>query len=391
MQSWRIDNRELEYVSELLKSGFPGHQERSFTADLEKLFAEKFNSKFAISFTNGTATLHAALAAAGIGSGDEVIVPPLTMSSTSLAVLQAGAVPVYADVDPDTFVMSADTLEKVITQRTKAIMPVALYGLPPELDKIMEIARRHNLIVIEDDAQCFGGKLNGKLAGTFGDMASFSFQNSKHITCGEGGMVITSDRTLAEKLRRFSSLGYSCVGAVPGQSKIDKKLIVRYDFVRHVEMGFNYRLNEISAAVALAQLEKLDYFVQWRIRCAEAFAEVIKDVPFLQAQKVHDNVVNSYWAFAVKLTDDRIDWQEFYDKFCEFGGDGFYGAWCLSYDEPFFEKIIPVEHKNCPVADALQPRLIQFKTNYGNEEKIARECKALSDTINYFRRQLNED
>lgn len=388
MQSWRIDNRELEYVSELLKGGFPGRQNRSFTADLEKLFAEKFESKYAISFTNGTATLHAALAAAGIGPADEVIVPPLTMSSTSLAVLQAGAVPVYADIDPDTFVMAADTLEKVITPRTKAIMPVALYGLPPELDKIMDIARKHGLVVIEDDAQCFCGRVNGKLAGTFGDMASFSFQNSKHITCGEGGMVITNNRDLAEKLRRFSSLGYSCVGAVPGESKIDKKLLVRYDFIRHVQMGFNYRLNEISAAVALAQLEKLDCFVNWRIRCAEVFAETIKGVPFLQAQKVHENMINSYWAFAVKLTDDRIDWQEFYDKFCSFGGDGFYGAWRLSYDEPFFSGIIPAEHKICPNADMIQPRLMQFKTNYGNEEDIAREAEALKNTIEYFRRKL---
>ena len=388
MQSWRIDHRELEYVAELLKSGFPGRQSRSFTADLEKLFAEKFGRKYAISFTNGTATLHASLAAAGVGEGDEVIVPPLTMSSTSLAVLQAGATPVYADIDPDTFVMSADTLEKVITPRTKAIMPVALYGLPPELDKIMEIARKHHLFVIEDDAQCFGGRIDGKLAGSFGDMASFSFQNSKHMTCGEGGMVVTDDLALAEYLRRFSSLGYGCVGAVPGQSKIDKKLIVRYDFVRHVQMGFNYRLNEISAAVALAQLEKLDFFIRWRMRCAGAFAEVLKGVPFLKAQKVPAHMVNSYWAFAVKLTDDRIDWQEFYDKFCGFGGEGFYGAWRLSYDEPFLAKIIPAEHRLCPNADAVQPRLMQFKTNYGSEEAVAHECRALNDTVEYFRRKL---
>ncbi|MBO5722238.1 MAG: DegT/DnrJ/EryC1/StrS family aminotransferase, partial [Lentisphaeria bacterium] len=168
----------------------------------------------------------------------------------------------------------------------------------------------------------------------------------------------------------------------------DKKLLVRYDFIRHVQMGFNYRLNEISAAVALAQLEKLDCFVNWRIRCAEVFAETIKGVPFLQAQKVHENMINSYWAFAVKLTDDRIDWQEFYDKFCEFGGDGFYGAWRLSYDEPFFSGIIPAEHKICPNADMIQPRLMQFKTNYGNEEDIAREAEALKNTIEYFRRKL---
>lgn len=388
MQSWRIDDKEFEYVNELLKSGFPGRQTRSFTAELEALFAKKFNSRYAISFVNGTATLHAALYAAGVGEGDEVIVPPLTMSSTSLAVLHAGAVPVYADIDPETFLISSAAVEKAITPRTKAIMPVALYGLPPELDKIMEIARKHNLKVIEDDAQCFGGKLNGKLAGTWGDMASFSFQNSKHITCGEGGMVITDSRELAEKLRRFSSLGYSCVGAVPGESKIDKKLIVNPAFVRHTEYGFNYRLNELSSAVALAQLEKLDFFVQWRQRCAAGFAAAVKNAPFLQPQKTPENCENSFWAYTMLLTDDRISWQEFYDKFCEFGGDGYYGAWRLSYQEPFFAEIIPAENRQCPTAEKIQPRLIQLKTNYGSDEEIARECTALTKTINFFREKL---
>ncbi len=384
MQSWRIDHRELDYVTQLLRGGFPGHQDRNFTADLEALFAKTFHRKFAISFVNGTATLHASLCAAGVKAGDEVIVPPLTMSSTSLAVLQAGATPVYADIDPDTFQISAPAIEKAITPRTKAIMPVALYGLPPDLETIMDIAKKHHLAVVEDDAECYGGKVHGKLAGEFGDMASFSFQNSKHITCGEGGMVVTDDEELATRLRRFSSLGYSCVGAVPGASKIDKKMIARPDFIRHVEFGFNYRLNELSAAVALAQLEKLDMFIQWRQRCAAAFDKVIEGVPFLKAQKTPDGYVNSYWAYTVALDTERVDWREFYTKFCDFGGEGFYGAWRLAYDEPLFADIIPPEHRVCPVADSIQPRLMQFKTNYGDDASIARECEALKKTVDAF-------
>ena len=201
-------------------------------------------------------------------------------------------------------------------------------------------------------------------------------------------MVVTNDRELAIKLRRFSSLGYSCVGAVPGESKIDKKLIVNPEFIRHVEYGFNYRLNEISSAVALAQLEKLDTFVYYRQLCGRKFAEAIKDFPFLAAQKTPENYEHSYWAFVIRLADDRIKWTDFYEKFCELGGDGFYGAWRLSYQEPFFEKLIPAENRQCPVAEATQKRLIQLKTNYGDEAFIDKQAEILRKTAEFFAAQL---
>jgi perosamine synthetase len=167
-----------------------------------------------------------------------VIVPPLTMSSTSFAVLQAQARPVFADVDPETFLLDPKSVREKITSRTKAIMPVSLYGLSPDMDSLMAIAREHNLVVIEDDAQCFLGTYKNRLVGTLGHMASFSFQNSKHMTCGEGGMVITSNPKYAEELRRFSSLGYCLVSAGPGKSKIDKKTICASEFQTAGESGF---------------------------------------------------------------------------------------------------------------------------------------------------------
>ena len=272
IQSWRVSLKEHEYLRNVLESGFPGSSSVNFTGKLEKLFAEKFESKYAISFANGTATLHAALAAAGVGPGDEVIAPPLTMSSTSFAILHCGAAPVYADIDPETFLISAKSIEARVTPRTKAIMPVALYGLPPDMDAINAIAQKHKLAVIEDDAQCFLGKYKGRTAGALGDMASFSFQNSKHITCGEGGMVTTSDPDLAAFIRRFSSLGYGNVSAEPGKSKINKSDIVKPDFARHVALGYNYRLSELCSAFTLAQLERLEMFVEWRKKCAAGFS-----------------------------------------------------------------------------------------------------------------------
>ena len=305
-QSWRISGKEYEYLKAVLDSGFPGGSTINFTAKLEQLFAEKFESKYAISFTNGTATLHAALAAAGVGAGDEVIVPPLTMASTSFAVLHCGASPVFADIDPATFLISAESVKACVTPKTKAILPVALYGLTPDMDAINAIARKHKLVVIEDDAQCFLGKYKGKVAGTLGDIASFSFQNSKHITCGEGGMVTTSNPEYAEFIRKFSSLGYGNVSAEPGKSKINKSDIVKPDFTRHVCPGYNYRMSELCSAFAFAQLERLEMFVTWREKCAAGFAGAIKGVSWLTPQQTPPECENSYWAYTVKLDAPEI-------------------------------------------------------------------------------------
>ena len=257
-RSWRIGDREFEYVRELLDSGFPGTAKVSFLARLEAAFADKFDCRYAISHANGTATLHSALAAVGVAPGDEVIVPPLTMASTSLAVLHQGAVPVFADIDPNTFLIDPKSIAERITPRTRAIITVALYGLSPDMDPIMELARRHGIAVIEDDAQCFLGRYKGRMVGSIGDLASFSFQNSKHMACGEGGMVTTNHMEYADRVARFASLGYGLVSAGAGKSKIDKRAIRRPSFKRHVSLGFNYRMSELCAAVSLAQLERLD-------------------------------------------------------------------------------------------------------------------------------------
>ena len=383
-KSWRVNEKEYEYLKAVLDNGFPGGSAVNFTAKLEKLFAERFGVKYAITFTNGTATLHAALAAVGVGPGDEVIVPPLTMSATTMAVLFTGATPVYADIDPETFEISPAAIRKCLSPKTKAIIPVSLYGLAPDFDAINAIAAEHHLHVIEDDAQCFLGKYKGKLVGTLGEIASFSFQNSKHMTCGEGGIVVTSDPEYATFIRRFTSLGYGAVSAEPGKSKINKDDIVRPDYTRHVSLGYNYRMSELCAAFAFAQLEKLDYFVDWRKKCAAAYAEAIGKTSWLRPQRTPSECVNSYWAYTVKLATAEVKWGEFYDQFKKFGGEGFYGAWRLTYTEPYFKTIIPAEHCQCPAAEATQPYLMQFKTNYGTDADLARQAEALARTIRHF-------
>ncbi len=391
----RISEKERQYVEEVLSMNFRTSANSKMTRRLEEAFAEKFDSKYAIAFCNGTATLHVALEAVGVGLGDEVIVPPLTMSSTTYGVLHANATPVFADVDPETFVISAESIEKCITPRTKAIVVVSLFGLAPDFDAISAIAKKHNLAVIEDDAQCFLGKYKGKTVGTLGDIASFSFQSSKHITCGEGGMLITQSQELADKIRRYSCLGYANVSSSKG--KITKTDIQDPNYCRHASLGWNYRLSDVCSAVALGQVERLEELVALRQKSAAYFAEAVKDATFLTPQKTGEDYENAYWAFVTKINDDSIGWHTFRNKYMELGGDGIYAAWKLTYQEPMFREMTLLRRETllnegvnyndgiCPVAEHLQPRLLQFKTNYFDMDEAEKQAEILKKTIQYFK------
>jgi perosamine synthetase len=395
----RIFGNELKYVKEVLEAEFRSSYGSVMMKRFEQAFSQRFGVKYSISQVNGTTTMHSVLEAIGIGPGDEVIVPPLTMASTTFAVLQANATPVFADVDPDTFQIDSDSIEKNITNKTKAIITVALYGLSPDMDKIMAIAKKHNIFVLEDNAECLLGEYKGKLVGTLGHAASFSFQSSKHLTSGEGGVVTTNDDTLAENVRKASSLGYAGVSATKG--KITKKDIQDPDYNRHVSMGWNYRMPELCAAVALAQLENMDMLVNQRITSAKNFDDVIKTnkCDWLVPQKTGKDYKNSYWTYVVRLDHPKVTWHNFRDKFLELGGDGIYAAWQLTYLEPMFqklnllgrEKFISEENKEkykkgcCPNAEILQPKLLQFKTNYWDIKEAKHQAEVLSKTIKYFK------
>lgn len=396
----RIGENETKYVMEVLETQFRTSTSSLMTKRLENAFAEKFGVKYAIAHINGTATLHTALLAAGIGPGDEVIVPPLTMSSTAFAVLHANAVPIFADVDPNTFTINPDDILKKITEHSRAIIPVALYGLSPDMDKIMAIANKYDLIVIEDAAQCFLGYYKGRIVGSLAHIASFSFQSSKQITSGEGGMIITNDEGLANRIRRFNSLGYAGVSANKG--KITKKDIQDPKYERHVSLGFNYRPSELCSAVALAQVERLEELVQQRIEVANLYTQAVGSCEWLKPQKVSKDYKHSYWAYVLKLDSNKVDWYQFRKKYMDLGGDGIYAAWQLSYLEPvfckhaFYPKNCPVKCPHyigklqkyklglCPTAESIQPKLLQFKTNYVDMGIAKKKADALAKTINYF-------
>ena len=389
----RITDKEREYVMQVLDSQFRTSAGSLMTKTLEEKFAEAFQSRFAISFINGTATMHAALAAAGVGPGDEVIVPPLTMASTSFVVLHSGAVPVFADIDPQTWNIDPRSIEERVTPRTKAIIPVAIYGLSPDLDPIMDIAARHNLFVLEDDAECFLGYYKGRIVGSIGHASSFSFQSSKHMTSGEGGMIVTNDPELADGIRRFGSLGYASVGAAAGAGKITKDVIQDPKYERHVSVGWNYRMPELCAAVALGQLERLQELVDMRIQAAGFFAEAVGGCQWLAPQAVPEGYVHSYWTYVLKLDTDGVDfdWYDFRRKYLELGGDGIYGAWQLTHLEPVFKDQSYGADQGqaygpglCPVAESIQPKLLQLKTNYMDLDVAQAKAEALKRTIQHF-------
>ena len=385
----RISPLEIGYVMEVLNGQFRNSKSGSMVRRFEERFAEVFGVKYAIAQVNGTATLHSALAAVGVGPGDEVIVPPLTMMSTSFAVLQCGAVPIFADVDPATFTLDPASVATKTSLRTKAIMPVALYGLSADVDALISVAQPVHAAVIEDTAQCFLGTCRGRIAGTIGDLGSYSFQRSKHITAGEGGMLVTSDEGLARGARRFGSLGYASVGAGSRQAKVLREVIQDPSYERHLSVGWNYGMSEPCAAIALAQTERLQEFVALRCAAAELFAEAHRGCSWLIPQAVPTGYKHSWWAYAMKIENDSaFSWYAFRDKFRELGGDNVYGAWQLSYLEPVLRGTTIgtacYETGLCPVAEALQPRLVQFKTNYLDRSVAERQAEALSKTIAFF-------
>ena len=390
----RLFGNESRYVQEVLSQEFRTSSGATMMKRLEAEFAERFNSKYAISFINGTATMHAALEAMGVGIGDEVIVPPLTMSATSFAVLQTGATPVFADVNDETFQIDPASIELNITDNTKAIITVGLYGLSPDMDPICSLAEKHKLYIIEDNAECFLGYYKGKIAGKSGHCASYSFQSSKHLSSGEGGMIITDDLELANRIRQIQSLGYAGVSAE--KSKITKKDIQDPSYDRHVTMGWNYRMPELCCAVALAQVENILPLVSRRQQVAEIFENKTRDFhEWFTPQHTPENCKNSYWTWVCKLDTSKISWHLFTDTFYSNGGDGVYGAWKLTHLEPMFvnmnllgrERFISDENKAkykmgcCPKAEDLQPRLLQFKTNYWDIDDAHEQAEILVKTL----------
>ena len=290
-----IDDADIEAVVKVLKSDYL--TTGPAVAAFEKKVADYVGAKYAVAVSNGTAALHVACLAAGIGAGDEVVTTPITFAASANCVLYCGGTPVFADIDPDTYNISPVELERKITSRTKAIIPVHYTGQPCDMDAILEIAHKHDLLVIEDGAHALGASYKGKKIGSIADMTCFSFHPVKPVTTGEGGMIVTDNEELYRKLVLYRSHGITRDNDMMQQyedqlrQSSDPALQEAADMLRgdvmdpggwyyqQLELGYNYRITDIACALGASQMDKLDCFLERRRQIAGKYDEAFADIP----------------------------------------------------------------------------------------------------------------
>lgn len=283
---------ELDALAEVIRSGRLNRTvaPHGATARLEAEFGRWLGAAHVIASTSGTAALHLAVAAIDPEPGDEVIVPPITDFGSVIPILMQNAVPVFADVDPVTYCLDPRSVEQNITARTRAIIAVHLFGQPADLGGLLDVARRHGVPLIEDCAQAYGTTYKGQMVGTFGEIACFSLQQSKHITCGDGGLTVTANPDWARRMRLFSDKGWPREG----------------ELRTHLHLGVNYRMTELQAAVALAQLAKLDSVIARRQSAGKLLTRLLDGLPGVEIPPLPERSESSFWLFPIKVNPDVL-------------------------------------------------------------------------------------
>ncbi len=369
-----------QQVRDFIADVFKRNDEYSLTQEFEEKFCEKFGVDYSVAINSATSGLHAALAAAGVGPGDEVIQPSVTVIMDAYATLYLGATPVFVDINPETWNIDVNEIEKSITEKTKAIIVVSLYGLPVDIDPIMDLARKHNITVIDDSAETVLSDYKGKYSGTCADIGVFSFEKTKHITSGsEGGMVVTNSKELAEKVRKFGGIGYKNLTATAGRTSLASSVFQNPNYERFDSMGYNYRMNLVTAACGLANFEILDQLIDRRKEIGSMFLEAVDGCSWIKTQKVEDYCEHSYYTFAFLYEHTEVSWEQFYNTYIEMGGDGFYACWKNPYLEPSLKSKFSTV--SCPIAEEYQKKLMCFKTNYRDLGLAQRKVNVLKNLI----------
>ena len=317
-----LNGNEKKYLCECIDTGWIS-SEGPFVKKFEQKMSASVNRKYGIAVSNGTAAVEVACQALGITKDDEVIMPTFTIISCAMAVTKLGAVPVLIDSDINNWNMIVDDIEAKITEKTKAIMIVHLYGLPINVDKVLKLAKKYNLKVIEDAAEMHGQTYNGKPCGSFGDISTFSFYPNKHVTTGEGGMVVTDDEILAERCRTLRNLCF--------------RKDIRYV---HDEISDNYRFTNLQAAVGLAQLERLDEFVQIKRDMGKFYTEKLQGVRGIQLPIEKTSYAdNIYWVYGIVLKNEvEIDNREIQKLLANEGIGTRTFFWCI-HEQPVYKKM----------------------------------------------------
>jgi perosamine synthetase len=360
-----LNGNEKKYLIECIDTGWIS-SEGPFVKQLEQAFAARVGRKYGITVSNGSVALDAAIAALNIGSGDEVILPTFTIISCAAAIVRAGAVPVVVDSDPITWNMDISQIEAKITPRTKAIMVVHIYGLPVDMDSVLNLADKYGLYIIEDAAEMHGQTYKNRTCGSFGDISTFSFYPNKHITTGEGGIIVTDNPQLAERCLSLRNLCF----------QPQKRFV-------HEELGWNMRMSNLQAAVGVAQLERLDEFVARKRWMGQLYTELLADIPNIQLPILKtDYAENIYWVYGIVLKDEvPFDEQIAMKKLAnhKIGTRPFF--WCM-HEQPVFKKMGLFAGISCPVAENLARRGFYIPSGLAlTEEQIITVAKTVNQIL----------
>jgi len=361
-----IGQEEIDAVVAALRRGEISGTFGRALPEFETRFAEYCGSKYGVAVTSGTTALHLAVAAAGIGSGDEVLVSASTNIASALAVVHNGAIPVPVDSEDVTWNLDLDLIESLITARTRAIMPVHLLGHPVDMDRLLEISRKGKLVVIEDCAESHGATCRGKMTGSFGDMGCFSFYANKVITTGEGGMVVTADKELAERLRLLRNLGFT------------------KPRFRHEVAGFNFRMTGFQAAMGLAQLDKIERTISDKRRVAHAYDRYLKGIPGLTLPAERDWARNVYWMYGVLVNPEfGMTRDQLADSLAKSGIET-RTFFCPMNQQPCLESRPGFRKIPCPVADRLWERGLYLpSTQTLSEQTIKQVCESVRNATRH--------
>jgi len=358
-----LGEKELEYVADCIKTNWISSKGK-YVEEFEDRFARYCGCKYGITTTSGTTALHLALASISVDKGDEVIIPAFTMIATAFAVVYCGAKSVLVDSEPETWNMNVDQMEEKITKRTKAIIPVHIYGHPCDMDPIMEIAEEYGLYVIEDAAEAHGAEYRDKKTGGIGNIGCFSFYANKIITTGEGGMIVTNDEKIAERAKYLRNLCF------PKERRI----------YLHSEVGYNYRMTNVQAAIGLAQLERIDELVEMRRKNAYLYNKFLKDIEGIRLPLEKEWAKNVYWMYSILvgpefgMSRDKL-MNELRKKGIETRP-----FFIPMHKQPVFQKMRLFKDEVYPVAEELSEKGLHLPSSPGlSEQEIRYIANAIRD------------
>jgi perosamine synthetase len=358
-----LAGNEEKYLVECVRTGWIS-SEGPFIKEFEDKFATYVSRKHGIAISNGSAALDVAIQALNIGNGDEVIIPAFTIISPAQSVVKAGGVPVLVESDINTWNMDVSQIEAKITSKTKAVIVVHIYGLPVDMDPVLALCKKHNLYLIEDAAEMHGQTYNGKLCGSFGNISIFSFYPNKHITTGEGGMIVCNNDQLAERCRKLRNLAFE-----PGRRFV------------HKELGWNYRMTNLQAALGLAQLERLDAHLEKKRHIGKLYQEGLKGLPGFQLPLAKtDYAENIYWVFGLVAESQELC-ERMLDKLGKAGIGTRPFFWCM-HEQPVFLDMGFFKGESYPSAEKMARNGFYIPSGLGlSDEDIATVIKEVKAAL----------